>query len=222
MTSDIITSWEKNAHEWIAVIQNQSIPSRKFTNRAILKTISDLNVNKVADLGCGEGWLTREMSALGLHAVGFDVTEALLKEARKSGTECYYQLSFEAIISEVLIPEEPFDAAIFNFCLYIKEGLVPLLQQMLTKLIPNGYLVIQTLHPFFLIQNGFEYKSQWLSNSWKGLPGNFQEGHSWYARTFEDWINLISSLENTAFEIQEIKNEENNPISLILKIKKLQ
>ncbi len=220
MKSNIITSWEKNAQEWIKVVQNQSIPSRKFTNKAILETISSLSVEKVADLGCGEGWLTREMSQQGFRAIGFDAIENLLKEARRQGTENYYQLSFEDIISNSSLPEAPFNAAIFNFCLYLKDGVYPLLKNILSKLDPEGYLIIQTLHPFFLVQNGFGYKSQWLSDAWKGLPGNFREGHSWYARTFEDWIQLLSSLEKTSFDIKEIKNDESEPISLIFKIKK--
>lgn len=220
MTSDIISSWEKNAKEWVKVIQNQSIDSRRFTNQAVLDTIANLKVKKVADLGCGEGWLTREINQLGMEAVGFDAIESLLVEARKLGRETYHRLTFEDIISGKPIPEAPFDAAVFNFCLYLKDDLTPLLENTLANLVPGGHLVIQTLHPFFLIQNGFDYKSQWLSDSWKGLPGNFSNGHSWYARTFEDWVNTLSSLSHIHLEMKEVKNDEEKPISLILKIKK--
>ncbi|TAI49291.1 class I SAM-dependent methyltransferase [Flagellimonas allohymeniacidonis] len=221
MKSEIISSWEKNAKEWVEVIQNQSIPSRKFTNRAILESISNLKVKKVADLGCGEGWLTREMAQLGIETTGFDAIKSLLVEASKKGPETYHQLTFEDIINGLEIPEAPFDAAIFNFCLYLKDNLRLLLENTLSNLVPMGHVLIQTLHPFFLIQNGFRYESQWLSDSWKGLPGNFKDGHSWYARTFEDWVNLLSALEDIAFEISEIKNDEEKPISLIIKIRKL-
>ncbi len=221
MKSDIIASWEKNAKEWVEVIQNQSIPSRKFTNGAILESIANLKVKKVADLGCGEGWLTREMTQMGLNATGFDAIERLLIEARKRGPEMYHQLTFEDIINGVPIPDAPFDAAIFNFCLYLKDDLRLLIENVFSYLVTNGHVLIQTLHPFFLIQNGFQYKSQWLSDSWKGLPGNFKDGHSWYARTFEDWVNTLSSLEDITFKITEVKNDEEKPISLIIQIEKL-
>nr|WP_299340969.1 class I SAM-dependent methyltransferase [Allomuricauda sp.] len=220
MTSDIISSWEKNAKEWVEVIQNQSIPSRKFTNKAVLEAVGNLKVKKVADLGCGEGWLTREMTRLGMESVGFDAVESLLDEARKQGQENYHRLTFEDIISRKPIPQAPFDAAVFNFCLYLKDDLAPLLENTLSNLVPEGHLVIQTLHPFFLIQNEFDYKSQWLSDSWKGLPGNFKDGHAWYARTFEDWVNTLSSFRKIQFEMKEVKNDDEKPISLILKIKK--
>lgn len=220
MKPEIISSWEKNATEWAEVIQNHGIPSRKFTNRAILDAISGLQAQKIADLGCGEGWLTREMTQLGLEAIGFDAIGGLLETAQKKGPETYHQLTFEAIVQGIPLPKTPFGAAIFNFCLYIKDDLGQLLENTMAAIVPNGHIIIQTLHPFFLVQNGFDYKSQWLSDSWKGLPGNFKEGHSWYARTFENWIDLLSSLKHTSFGLTEVINDEGKPISLIIKIKK--
>lgn len=82
MKTDIISSWEKNALEWIKVIQNQSIPSRKFTNVAMVETIKNLKGKKIADIGCGEGWLTREMTALGWQATGLDAISSLISEAK--------------------------------------------------------------------------------------------------------------------------------------------
>jgi hypothetical protein len=81
--------------------------------------------------------------------------------------------------------------------------------------------VIQTLHPYFLIENGLPYQSQWLSDSWKGLPGNFTDGHSWYARTMEDWIEVLNMVEQSKFSFKEILNNEHKPISLIIEISKI-
>ncbi|MBS9461449.1 methyltransferase domain-containing protein [Flagellimonas sp. 389] len=220
MKTDIISSWEKNATEWIKVIQGDGIPSRKYTNRAILDIISKIACEKIVDVGCGEGWLTRELSKMGMNATGLDAIESLLIEARKKGTENYHTFTFEDIIAGKTIPNAPFDVAVFNFCLYLGEDLEMLLKKTLDGISDNGTLLIQTLHPFSLIQNGFPYKSQWLSDSWKGLPGNFKDGHAWYARTFEDWIALISNLENVHFSTKEVLNEEQKPVSLILKIDK--
>ncbi|UII75302.1 methyltransferase domain-containing protein [Flagellimonas sp. HMM57] len=221
MKTDIISSWEKNAAEWIKVIQGDSIPSRKYTNAAILDIISKIACEKIVDVGCGEGWLTRELSKLGLDAVGLDAIEQLLVEARKKGSEDYHTFTFEDIIAGKTIPNAPFDVAVFNFCLYLGEDLETLLKKTLDGISDNGTLLIQTLHPFSLVQNGLPYKSQWLSDSWKGLPGHFKDGHAWYARTFEDWTALMSNLKNVRFTSKEVLDEEQKPISLILKIKKV-
>ena len=221
MTTDIISSWEKNAAEWIKVIQENSIASRQITNKAIVDTVLQLDCKKMVDIGCGEGWLTRKLGEKGIQAVGIDAIEALIQEARARGKETYQVFSFENIISGEPIPGGPYDCAVFNFCLYLKEGLEPLLRHTLRQIKPKGSIVIQTLHPYFLIQNGLAYQSQWLSDSWKGLPGNFEKGHSWYARTFEDWHKELFKLGNTGFTIKEILNDEQKPVSLILKIQKL-
>ncbi len=220
MKSEILKSWEENAPEWIEVIQNQEIGSRKFTNQAVLDVIVNLRPKKVADLGCGEGWLTRELTKREITAYGFEAIAPLIEHARTKGPETYHQFTFEAIINGVPLPNLPFDLAVFNFCLYLEEGLSPLLQNTLNALTPDGHLVIQTLHPYFLIQNGKGYQSQWLSNSWKGLPGNFKNGHAWYARTFEDWSTLISELETVTFQITEVVDDHKHPVSLIIVIKK--
>lgn len=221
MKTDIISSWEKNASEWIKVIQENQIPSRKFTNKAILETAANLDCKKFADIGCGEGWLTREISKMGFQAVGFDAIEDLIVDAKKKGTQDYDVLTFEDIIEGNPIPYAPFDAAVFNFCLYLEEGLQKLLENTLKSISNNGYIIIQTLHPFFLIQSGLPYKSQWLSDAWKGLPGNFEDGHSWYARTFENWMQILGTLKEVKVDFQEVLNDDEKPISLIIKIKKL-
>ena len=220
MSKEILDSWNKNADEWIKVIQNDAIPSRKFTNKAILEMVSELDGKKMVDIGCGEGWLTREMGKLGWEATGLDAIESLVLEAQKKSDESFHVLTYEEIIDGKPMPNAPFDAAVFNFCLYLKDGLRELLLNTLKQLSPNGTLVIQTLHPFFLLQNGLPYKSQWLSDSWKGLPGDFTDGHSWYARTLEDWVAELNRLENINFSMKEIVNDEEKPISLIIKIKK--
>jgi len=221
MSDEIKSSWNKNAEEWVKIIQNNGIPSRKFTNPAILEEIKELKGNTIVDIGCGEGWLTREMEKFGWKATGLDATEDLIKEARKRSNQTFEVFTFEDIIKGEKMPNPPFDAAIFNFCLYLKNGLTELLSNTLMQLTPKGSLVIQTLHPYFLLQNSLPYKSQWLSDSWKGLPGNFTDGHSWYARTMEDWVQELNQIEHIEFNIKEILNDEEKPISLIIKINKI-
>jgi 2-polyprenyl-3-methyl-5-hydroxy-6-metoxy-1,4-benzoquinol methylase len=219
MKEHITASWEKNAAEWIRVIDNEEIASRKFTNKAILQILAETPSDKVLDVGCGEGWLTRSLSAMGKTAVGIDAIRALLENARSKGSESYYELSFEAIMAGQPIPEARFDIAVFNFCLYKKDGLAILLANTKKAINKDGFIIIQTLHPYFLIKNGYPYKSRSMENSWEGLPGNFKDGHSWYARTLEGWISEISESGMQLAELREISNAENLPVSLILKIR---
>ena len=215
MENDIIKSWNKNALEWIKVIDNADIGSRKFTNKAILDLIGNSPAIKILDVGCGEGWLTRSLGTMAKSVVGLDAIPKLLENAEKKGDGTYYQMSYEDIMLGKPIPEAPYDAAVFNFCLYQREGLSQLLKQVKKSLSENGYIAIQTLHPFFLLQNDLEYKSQWINDSWKGLPGNFTDGHSWYARTFESWMSIIKKAGLQLHQLQEVTNDNNKPLSVI-------
>ena len=215
MEDNIIKSWNKNALEWIKVIDNADIESRKFTNKAILELIGNSPAIKILDVGCGEGWLTRSLGDMGKFVVGLDAIPELLENAEKKGQGTYYQMSYEEIILGNPIAEVPFDAAVFNFCLYQREGLSQLLRQVKKSLSENGYIAIQTLHPFFLLQNDLGYKSQWINDSWKGLPGNFTDGHSWYARTFESWISVFKKAGLQLHQLQEVTNDDHKPISVI-------
>lgn len=216
MSDEIINSWEKNAQEWLKVIDNKQIKSRQFTNKAIEDILRETPEKKILDVGCGEGWLTRSMTKMGKIAVGIDAIETLLIDARSKGPESFYKMSYEEIITGEKIPEAPYDTAVFNFCIYQNEGLVTLLQKTKKALSEKGKIVIQTLHPYFLFSNGLAYKSQTISDSWKGLSGNFSDGHQWYARTFEDWMSIISTSGMKLVDLKETVDSEKKPISLIL------
>lgn len=151
--------------------------------------------------------------------MGLDATEKLLENAKSKGPGQYFRMGYKDIAAGKTIPEAPFNIAVFNFCLYEKEGLPQLLEYTKKSLCDDGSIVIQTLHPYFLIKNGLGYRSQTINDSWKGLPGNFTEGHSWYARTFENWMSVFSMGNLQMVSLQEVMNNENEPISLILQVK---
>ena len=69
----IIDSWDVNAAPWVRAVRNHEIPSRRLvTDQAIIDAVMRRKPTSVLDLGCGEGWLARELSARGV-----DVLEKL-------------------------------------------------------------------------------------------------------------------------------------------------
>ena len=215
MSDGILASWRKNADEWVRVLAADRIPSRRHTNRAILEVIKAQAADNVLDCGCGEGWLTRAISDMGKTAVGTDAIDTLIEHAEKTGKGQYHQLSYETIMEGTLIPGNPFDLAVFNFSLCLEDGVIPLLKSIKKMLMENGKILVQTLHPFFLMQQGLDYRSQWISDSWKGLPGNFEDGHPWYARTFEDWHQVFADCGLRPKTVKEVSNEHGEPLSVL-------
>jgi len=215
MERKVLASWHENANEWIKALEEKKISSRRTTNKAIVKILSELPITKILDLGCGEGWLTRNMTKLDKKSVGIDGTLKLLESARKKGSETYYWMGYEEISSGAEIPESPFDAVVLNFCIYQKKGLVQFLKKVKKALTQNGSMVIQTIHPDYMKQNKLPYKSQWILDSWKGLSGDFKNGHPWYARTFDDWESVFRSSKLRVQKRIEVKDFESKSLSVI-------
>lgn len=203
----ILQSWARNADNWIDVISREKIESRKLvTNRAIVETILKYHPLKVLDLGCGEGWLARSLNQQGIETIGVDGTEGLILSARVQGGGQYEVLSYEDIIAGSPLPGAPFEGIAINFSLFTEDSTGTLLQALKRSLSPGGMIFIQTLHPYFQIDKGQAYRSQWYDNSWDGLEGGFTEPHHWFCRTMGDWLNLFVAQGFQLVELQEPLN----------------
>ncbi len=217
--NNILSSWQANAANWIEVINEKRIASRTITDPAIVETIKHYSPDKVVDLGCGEGWLTRALNEAGLKTTGIDGTQALVEEARRRGEgEDYLHLTYEQIMSNKHIPGRPCRAAVFNFSLYQDDDvLIELLISVMLNLKRKCSIFIQTLHPHtFSRAAGIDYRSQWLEDSWGGLPGGFTQPHRWYFRTIEDWIESFTTCGLKLVQIREpLKADGSEPASII-------
>ena len=213
----ILQSWALNAQNWIQTVDNQEIESRKLaTNQAIVDAILYYRPKKVLDLGCGEGWLTRELIAQGIEAAGADGTTALIEDARQKGPGRYLVRTYEEIIAGQPLEGEPFDAVAINFGLFGKESTEALLAALKGRLLPGGLIFIQTLHPFGLAEQGAPYVSHWETDSWNGLKGAYTEPHRWYYRTIGDWVGLFTGLGLAIRELREPVNPgSGKPLSLV-------
>ena len=215
--SHILRSWALNAQNWIQSIDNQEIESRKLaTNQAIVDAILHYRPRTVLDLGCGEGWLTRELVARGIEAFGADGTAALIEDARQKGPGRYQVRTYEEIIAGEPLEGQPFESIAINFGLFGKESTEALLAALKDRLSPGGLIFIQTLHPFGLAEQGAPYVSHWETDSWNGLKGAYTEPHRWYYRTIGDWVGLFDGLGLPIRELREPVNPGNGkPLSLV-------
>ncbi len=94
----IVDSWHKNAVPWTTAVRSSQIESRKLiTDRSIIEAILTHSPKSVLDLGCGEGWLTRELSARGIRSIGVDAIPALIESAKRIGSEDFRSLSYEQL-----------------------------------------------------------------------------------------------------------------------------
>ena len=197
----ILRAWRANAAPWSRAVREQSIPSRRLaTDRAVVEALSALPVRRVFDVGCGEGWLARALSARGLDVVGVDAVPALIEDARSRGGE-FHVADYAALAAGALqIP--PCELAVCNFCLLGDGSVSALLRALPRYLVPGGWLVIQTLHP--VAANGdAPYADGWRDGSWAGCGADFSDPAPWYFRTVGSWCALLRTCGYELIEVRE-------------------
>ena len=171
MNNTIKKVWKENSHEWIRLVEDKLISSRKVTNPALVKVLLNYSFKKICDIGCGEGWLVRELIMNKIEANGIDATPTLIEYASNKGEGNFSIQTFEEIISGEALRNGPYEAAVLNFCLYEEKSIKNLLKSIVDQLEGNKYLFIQSLHPLFILKLNKPYKNQWLDDAWKGLNG---------------------------------------------------
>jgi SAM-dependent methyltransferase len=187
----IIHSWGKNALPWTAAVRGGEIESRILvTDQAIVDAVMSCSPDSVLDLGCGEGWLVRELASRVTRAVGVDVIPALIDQARRAGGGEFIVTPYEAILHGSV--DGQFDVAVCNFSLFGQEVVESLFAAVPFLLRPGGHFVVQTLHP--LVATGESaYVDGWRDGSWAGFGPEFVDPSPWYFRTVDNWLALFAA-----------------------------
>ena len=215
----IIDSWKKNVSPWIDAIRNQQIQNRELiTNQAILDAITHLAPRSVLDIGCGEGWLVRELCKIDIDCLGVDVVTEFIEYATKTGDGRFKTLAYAELAYENV--NETFDLAVCNFSLLGNKSVTELFQTIASLLNTNGYFVVQTIHP--LIACGqYEYIDSWREGSWSGFNNQFHDPAPWYFRTIESWQGLFLKNNFTLKKILEPINPQTGIAASIIFIGQL-
>lgn len=209
----IVDSWKKNASQWAVVVRDGKIESRKLiTDKAIVEVILSHSPNSVLDLGCGEGWLVRELASHVSHLVGVDVVPDLIRLAETAGGGHFLISCYEGVPAGVT--KELFDVVVCNFSLLGKESVEELFRAVPAYMKPDGVFIVQTLHP--VASNHLPYLDGWRDGSWVGFDSGFTDPAPWYFRTLESWVSLFSEYGLRLLDIREpIHPKTKEPASII-------
>lgn len=182
-------SWQANAQGWIDAVRECRIDSRCLvTDAAMLDAALALSPQRALDIGCGEGWLCRALSAHGVQMVGVDAQPMLIDAARLAGGGQFHVCRHADLHAAQL---GRFDLLLCNFAL-LEEQLQPLLHSWHELLQPGGRLLIQTLHPLSACAEQ-AYRDGWRMERFTGMGEGFPEAMPWYFRTLESWLALVAA-----------------------------
>lgn len=196
----ILDSWRKNAAPWTRAVRERQIESRRLcTDRAILEAVESCGPQSIIELGCGEGWLCRALTARGVAAVGIDATPELIAAAQLAGEGDFRLLTYDDVIAGKL--EAHSDAVVCNFSLFGNESVERLIRSVAKLLNPGGSLLVQTLHPRSICGD-LPYEDGWRDGSWDGFDKAFTDPAPWYFRTVEGWEQLF---QRSGFALREVR-----------------
>jgi 2-polyprenyl-3-methyl-5-hydroxy-6-metoxy-1,4-benzoquinol methylase len=192
----ILLSWQKNVDAWTQAVRHSEITSRvAVTDAAIVNAIIAQGSETVLDVGCGEGWLVRALTELGVMAEGVDGSEGLVRCAKESGGK-FSVMTYQDFASDAC--QSKVDCVVINFALLGHEVVTKVLAAIPRVLNPAGKCIIQTLHPAF---SDKPYCDGWREGSWAGFSDDFCDPAPWYFRTLSSWFGLFNQ---SGFKLAEL------------------
>lgn len=137
-------AWERHAADWIAWARAPGHDSYWQFHRDQFLELVPPPSGRTLDLGCGEGRLARDLTALGHDVVGVDGSPTLLAAARDASPKLELHLADAASLP---LPDASFGLVVAFMSLQDVDGLEPAVREAARVLTPGGRLCIAIVHP---------------------------------------------------------------------------
>jgi Methylase involved in ubiquinone/menaquinone biosynthesis len=122
--------------------------------------------SRALDFGCGAGRSTRFLRSLGLEAIGADISQAMLDQAREHDPSGEYRLVRDSVVGEFAPGSFDLILAAFTFDnIPTDEAKADALSGLRTLLAPEGCLLLVVSSPAI-------YVNEWASFSTRDFPEN--------------------------------------------------
>ena len=194
----MLRAWTVNAAPWAEAVQSGTITSRvTVTNQAVLQAVGE-GPGRLLDLGCGEGWLARELAGRGWEVLGVDGAQTLIDIAETLGGAEYLCLPYGGLGQA--LEDRRFECVVANFSLLGSRSTTDAITAAAGLLVPGGRLVVQTVHPCWIDDNQHE---GWREETWQALGALSCTPSPWYYRTRGSWLGLLGGSGLTVLESKE-------------------
>ncbi len=192
---------KKDIENWNAAasLYSKSIGADNFIGYAtkhIWELAGDIKGKYVLDLGCGQGWLSRDLRARGSAVTGIDGSKKLLEMAKKQfqGIE-FMEYDLSKGLPQI---ETKFDTIISHMTIMDIEPLDQLFESIPPALNDNGSFIFSILHPCFFNRKSIQDTE---TGTWfKKVEGYLHPevwhidnygGHNHYHRSISYYFELL-------------------------------
>jgi len=140
--ADARDHWEQHADAWIALASSD--PDYELLNKPSFLDLLPPSSRLTLDVGCGEGRLARELTALGHHVIGLDGSPTLAQVARRALPPIQVGLADATCLP---IATGVVDLAVCFMVLMDVEDLDQVVSELARVLVPRGVACAAVLHP---------------------------------------------------------------------------
>lgn len=203
-------SYDPIAEEYAKFAADHNDPSTVvgIATQALLSVLEGsvgmLDGQRICDLGCGEGHLSRRLASVGVQVVGIDISKRLLDIATsRTDTDNITYIHDDAQVLET-IPDRSFDAVVSNLALMDIPDLGATYKSVKRVLKEEGFFVFSMTHPCFQtphteilcndsgsivgrIISDYAVEGFWRSDNPTGIRGKVGAVH----RTLATYINTL-------------------------------
>lgn len=150
-------TWDLKADEWHVQVGDDGDRNRRFNSDPVLRRmLGNVAGERVLDAGCGTGYLSIKLAALGADVVGVDLSQAMIEIARRRAEAVGVRVELHVTSCADLsaIASGSIDAAVSNYVLMDVRDMPGTVRELFRVLRPGGRAVLVFSHPAFTPPGG--------------------------------------------------------------------
>ena len=148
---DVRAAWQKGAAAWDAFVESGADFYRtEVHGPALLAACGPLHEKRVLDVGCGQGFFTRELARAGAQVVGVDLSDELIARAREHEDRQPLGIEYRVLGAAAIDRHWPADSVdLVTACMSLQDMADPgaALRHAFAVLAPHGRMVCSMPHP---------------------------------------------------------------------------
>jgi 2-polyprenyl-3-methyl-5-hydroxy-6-metoxy-1,4-benzoquinol methylase len=184
---EVRDSWARVVRQWSSFVRGDDVHRTRLHGPALLKACGEVRGLAALDLGCGEGWCSRELARLGASVVGIDVCDAMVAEARTHPDQAHQHVEYHVMDAvDVHTRRWPGRFDLVTACMSLHSmpdpaGALRAARQVLT---PEGRLVLSVPHPATHMRGGRQCVRQ------QNDLLHIRAGHYFESAPYRVWWNV--------------------------------